>query len=77
MQGKLGWEKQKEEETEKGKNNRVQENSRRMENLGGGRRSSEVRGRSKKVGAREVSQMDKSVQKEAVRKNANKEGMML
>jgi len=84
VQGKSGWKKQKEEEagkkreekeTEKKENNRSKESGGRMGDMGQGRRSSEVRNGSKEVGTREVSQVDKGVWKEAVRKNANKKIM--
>ena len=38
-------------------------------------RSSEIRDRGKKAGTRKISQVDKDIWKEAVRKNANEETM--
>jgi len=64
-----------EEETEKGEDDGGKESSRRVGNIGQGRESDEVRSRGEKIGAREVSQIDKDVWKEAVRKNANKKNM--
>ena len=43
--------------------------------MGRRRGSSEVRSRGEEIGAGEVSQVDKGVWKEAVRKNANKKNM--
>jgi len=64
-----------EEETEKGENSGSKESSRGVEDMGRRRKSSEVRSRGEEIGAREVSQVDKDVWKEAVRKNANKKNM--
>jgi len=61
-----------EEETEKGKDDGSEESSRRMGNMERRRGSGEVRSRGKKVGAGEVSQMNKGVWKKAVRKDAYK-----
>ena len=46
---------EKEKETKKRKDSRSEKSSRRIEDLGGRRRSSKVRGRSKEVGSREIS----------------------
>jgi len=84
VQSKLGWEKQKDEEAkeevekrkeEKGKNSGSKESSGGMGDMGGRRGSSKVRSRSNKVGAKEVSPMDKGIRKEEVRKDADKEGV--
>ena len=64
-----------EEETEKGEDGRSKEDSRRVENLGQRREGGKIRGRGKKVSAREISQVDKSAWKEAVGEDANKKGM--
>ena len=87
VQSKLGWEKQKdeeakeetekrreeeEEETEKRKNSGSKESSGGMGDMGRRRGSGEVRSKGEEVGAREISQMDKGVWEEAVRKDAYK-----
>ena len=61
-----------EEETEKREDGGSKEDSRRMGNLGQRRGGSKIRGRGRKVSAREISQMDKSVWKEAIREDADK-----
>ena len=61
-----------EEETEKGENGGSKESSRGVGDMGRRGESGEVRSRGKEVGAREVSQMDKGVWEEAVRKDAYK-----
>jgi len=48
-----------------------------MGNIREGGRSSEVRSRGKEAGAREVPQMDKGVWKEAIREDADEEGVGL
>jgi len=65
----------KEKETEKGKNSGSKENSRRVGDIGGGRRSSKVRRGSKEVSAREVAQVDKDVWEEAIGENAHKKSV--
>jgi len=51
----------KEEKTEKGENSRSWENNRRVGDMGRRRRGSKIRGRSKKIGTREISLVDKSI----------------
>jgi len=60
------------EETEKGKNSGSKESSRGMGDMGRRRGNGEVRSKGEEVGAGEVSQMDKGVWEEAVRKDAYK-----
>jgi len=58
VQGKSGWEKQKEEkakeEAEKGEDSRSEESSRGIENMGRERGSGKIRGGSEETSAREV-----------------------
>jgi len=54
-------------ETEKGEDGGSKEDSRGVGNLGQRRGGGKIRGRGKKVSAGEISQMDKSVWKEAIR----------
>ena len=67
--------KRKEEETEKGENGRSKESSGGVGDMGRRRGGGEVRGRSKEVGTGEVSLVDKGVWEEAVRKDADEEGV--
>jgi len=67
--------KRQEEETEKGEDGRSKEDSRRVGNLRQRRGGGKIRGKGKKVSAREISQMDKSVWKEAIGEDANKKGV--
>jgi len=60
-----------EEKTEERKDSRSQESSRGVGNLEQRRRSSEIRGRSKKDDAQEVLPIDKDIWEEIVGKNAN------
>jgi len=64
-----------EEETEKGEDGGSKEDSRGVGNLGRRRGDSKIRGKGKKVSAGEISQMDKSVWKEAIGEDANKKGV--
>jgi len=64
-----------EKKTEKGEDGGSKEDSRGVGNLGRRRGGGKIRGRGKKVSAREISQMDKSVWKEAIREDANKQGV--
>ena len=61
---------EKKEKIEKRKNNRNKKSSRRMGNLGWGRRSSKVRSGGEKVGSRKVSPVDKNLWQKTVRENA-------
>jgi len=61
--------------TEKEKNSGSKESSGGMGDMGERRRSSEIRSRSKEAGAGEVSLMNKGIREEAVRKDADKEGV--
>jgi len=60
---------------QKGKDDGSKEDSRRVGNLGQERRSSEVRSGGKEVGTGEVSQMDKGVWEETVRKDADEKSV--
>jgi len=62
--------KEKEEEAENRKDSRSEEDSRGMGNMGWRRGGSKIRGRSKKVGARKISQVDKSIWEKTIRKDA-------
>ena len=59
-------------EKTKKKNNRGQENSRRMEDLGWGRRSGKVWRRGQETGSSKVPQVDLCLQKERKWEDANK-----
>jgi len=67
--------KEQEEKTEKEEDSRSKENSRGVGNLGQKREGGKIRGRDKKVSTGEISQMDKSVWKEAIREDVNKKGV--
>ena len=54
---------------------RSKKGDREVGDLGQRRGSSKIRGRSKKDGAREVSSMDKGIWEEAIREDANEEGV--
>ena len=63
------------EKTEEGENDRSKESSGGVGDMGRRRGGGEVRGRSKEVGTGEVSSVDKGVWEEAVRKDADEEGV--
>ena len=64
--------KEEEEKTEEGENHRNKKNSRRVGDMGRGRRSGKVRGGSEEVSTGEVSQVDKGVWEEAIGEDAYK-----
>ena len=55
--------------------NRSKEISREVENLGWGRRNSEIGGEGKEVGTKMILQVDQGLQKESRWKNADEKGM--
>ena len=65
-----GESKETEKEVEKGKDSGSEESGRRMGDMGQRRRSGKIRSRSKEVGSREISQVNKSLWQETIGEDA-------